>query len=128
MLDAIKILVVDDNQTSLDVISSVLEDWSVAVSSARTAGEALELLAANNDYDLILMDKDIAGTEATELAKHMRQLVPGRKLPVILLAPLGTNLDEETKAQFSSIIIKPIRKVHLLNNILALLKHSKPES
>lgn len=128
MLDAIKILVVDDNQTSLDVISSVLEDWSVAVSSARTAGEALELLAANNHYDLILMDKDIAGTEATELAKHMRQLVPGRKLPVILLAPLGTNLDEETKAQFSSIIIKPIRKVHLLNNILALLKHSKPES
>ncbi|MFC6652531.1 MULTISPECIES: ATP-binding protein [Paenibacillus] len=128
VLESIKILVVDDNQTSLQVISSVLEDWSVAVSSARTAGEALEFLAANNDYDLILMDKDIAGTEATELAKHMRQLAPGRKLPVILLAPLGTNLDEETKAQFASIIIKPIRKVHLLNNILALLKHSKPES
>ncbi|NQX49673.1 response regulator [Paenibacillus tritici] len=128
VLDAIKILVVDDNLTSLQVISSVLEDWSVAVNSARTAGEALELVAANNDYDLILMDKDIAGTEATELAKHMRQLAPGRKLPVILLAPLGTNLDEETKAQFASIIIKPIRKVHLLNNILALLKHSKPES
>lgn len=128
VLDAIKILVVDDNQTSLHVISSVLEDWSVAVTSAETAKQAMDFLAANNDYDLILMDKDIEGTEATEIAKQMRQLAPGRKLPVILLAPLGTNLDEETKAQFASIIIKPIRKVHLLNNILALLKHSKPES
>lgn len=128
MLDAIKILVVDDNQTSLHVISSVLEDWSVAVTSAETAKQAMDFLAANNDYDLILMDKDIAGTEATEIAKQMRQLAPDRKLPIILLAPLGTNLDEETKAQFASIIIKPIRKVHLLNNILALLKHSKPES
>lgn len=128
VLDGIKILVVEDNLTSLHVISSVLEDWSVAVTSAETANQAMDFMAANNDYDLILMDKDIAGTEATALAKQMRQLAPDRKLPVILLAPLGMNLDEETKAQFASIIIKPIRKVHLLNNILALLKHSKPES
>lgn len=128
VLAATNILVVDDNRTSLDIISSVLEDWSVTVTSAHSAGQALDQLAANSNFDLVLMDKDIAGTEATELAKQMRQLASGRKLPVFLLAPLGTNLDDETKAQFASIIIKPIRKMHLLNTILALLKHSKPES
>lgn len=125
VLAATNILVIDDNQTSLDIISSVLDDWSVTVTSAHTAEQAHEQLAANSDFDLVLMDQDIAGTDATELVKQMCQLASGRKLPVFLLAPLGTNLDDETKAQFASIIIKPIRKMHLLNNILALLKHNK---
>lgn len=127
VLEATRILVVDDNWTSLTTISSVLEEWSVSVSFAQTPQQALDQLAAGSVFDLALVDKDIAGTEAVELVTQMPGLAAGRKLPVFLLAPLGTNLDEETKALFDSIIIKPVRKLHLLNSVLALLKHSNQE-
>ncbi|KGE18655.1 ATP-binding protein [Paenibacillus wynnii] len=119
------ILVIDDNLTSLQVISSMLEDWGVHVASTQNPTQVFQWISDGLDFDLILIDKDIGGLNAITMAEQISKLTTHKKLSLFLLAPIGTNLDDETKSLFESIIIKPIRKLHLLNTILSLPNHNK---
>lgn len=124
VLEGTNILVVDDNQTSLQVISSMLEDWGVTVGSTQNPEQIIQWIEDDLDVDLVLIDKDIGGLDAIEMASQLRQLNTGKKFSLVLLAPMGTNLDEESKSLFDSIIIKPIRKLHLLNALLSIMNNA----
>jgi signal transduction histidine kinase len=126
VLSGTNILVVDDNHTSLQVITSMLEDWDATVASTQNPNQGLEWISEGLDFDLVLIDKDLGGLDAITMAEQIRKLNTHKKLSLFLLAPIGTNLDDDKKLLFESIIIKPIRKLHLLNAILALLKHAMP--
>ncbi|MRN51714.1 GAF domain-containing hybrid sensor histidine kinase/response regulator [Paenibacillus monticola] len=127
VLAGTNILLVDDNQTSLQVITSMLEDWEVTVASTQNPKQALEWITEGLEFDLVMIDKDMGGVDAITLTAQMRKINMHKRLSVFLLAPIGTNLDDDTKSLFESVIIKPIRKLHLLNAILSLLKHSKSQ-
>lgn len=125
VLAGTNILLIDDNQTSLQVISSMLEDWEVTVASTQNPKQALEWIAEGLEFDLIMLDKDLGGIDAITVTGQMRELNKNKRLSVFLLAPIGTNLDDDTRSLFESVIIKPIRKLHLLNAVLSLLKHTE---
>jgi len=116
---------VDDNQTSLKVISSMLEDWGVTVASTQNPEQVFQWISDGLDFDLVLIDKDIGGLNAITMANQLRKLTIEKQFSLLLLAPIGTNLDEDSKSLFESIIIKPIRKLHLLNTLLSLMNTTK---
>jgi len=126
VLQGTNILIVDDNQTSLQVITSIMEGWGVHVSPTQNPEQVFQWISEGPDFDLILIDKDIGGLDAIAMADQIRKLSPNKKLSFFLLAPIGTNLDDETKSLFEAIVIKPIRKLHLLNSILSLMNHPEP--
>jgi len=125
VLSGTNALVVDDNQTSLKVISSMLEDWGVTVASTQNPEQVFQWISDGLDFDLVLIDKDIGGLNAITMANQLRKLTIEKQFSLLLLAPIGTNLDEDSKSLFESIIIKPIRKLHLLNTLLSLMNTTK---
>jgi DNA-binding response OmpR family regulator len=70
--DAMRILVVDDNESINKLVRASLEGEGYSVDSALT-GEEAEQLAENVPYDLIILDIILPGKNGLEVCKSLRQ-------------------------------------------------------
>ncbi|HJX72047.1 MAG TPA: response regulator [Bacteroidales bacterium] len=74
-----RILVVDDEEFNWLMIKAALEDTGVKVDWARVGQEAIDLVAAGEHYDLILMDMSMPvldGFETTNRIKKINSSIP----------------------------------------------------
>ncbi len=76
-----KILIVDDEEFNWLLIKDALEDTSVTVSWARVGQEAVDLVAAGEQYDIILMDMKMPILDGFETTLQIKKINP--KIPVI---------------------------------------------
>ncbi len=87
-------LIVDDNDTNRTVLEEIFEAWGVPNDSARSAHEALEMMAAaearGEAFELALLDHVMAGMTGPELAVKIRQR-GGAQVPRLVLV---TSLSE----------------------------------
>ena len=82
-----KILVVDDDKHILDAFEQVLVERGYAVSKARHAREALDLLQAEKPH-LVIMDIRLPGMSGLEALEKIKEF--DTKLPVIIITGHGT--------------------------------------
>ena len=104
-----KILVVEDNQMNLELVSDILEAHGYAVIQAQGGQEALQI-AREQQPDLILMDiqlPEMDGLEATRLLKASEET---KDINVVALTAHAMRGDEEKarEAGCSGYIAKPI--------------------
>lgn len=66
-----RILVVDDNELVLSTISELLRDMRHNAFPAQSAEEALSLMQAETEFDLIVTDVVMPGMDGREFAKHI---------------------------------------------------------
>lgn len=109
------ILVVDDDPVASEAAATLLTLHGHAVTQAIGGEEALDLLAANDDFDLLLLDLNMPRVNGLEV------LVEARKrgtlhCPVIVL----TGLAEEWTEGLTSVaatLTKPVEPALLLETI-----------
>lgn len=111
-----RILLVDDDASSLATLSLILESESVEIASAAHGGEAVERLKETH-CDMIITDFHMPGTNGIELAMKARELQPG--IPVILITCeiVPDLVEAAATAGISRILSKPINKVRLFEVI-----------
>lgn len=80
-----KILVVDDDQPSVKMISYLLKEEGHAVSSAKDGQEAIELVETDPP-DLITMDVMMPRMDGFEATRRIRQIM---NVPIIILSAMG---------------------------------------
>jgi signal transduction histidine kinase len=80
----VQCLIVDDREENLLALSAVLRRDDLEVLTARSAGEALELLL-NHDVALALLDVQMPDTDGFELAELMRGSERTRHVPIIFI-------------------------------------------
>jgi PAS domain S-box-containing protein len=122
-----KVLVVDDNQTNLDILSHILEYRGmqvVQISDSRDAIPAIVKHFKNKQpFDIAVMDIRMPGLTGYDLAKGVRQLEePLSSLP--LLAFSSSTLDRSgslNASGFNGFLPKPIARDKLLKMIGRLL-------
>lgn len=110
-----KALIVDDNLTSLMLLKNQLQLWKVEVHSASSGEEALRILNANQDFDVVLTDENMPGMNGIELATHSREIISG--LPIVLLQSNHASKDKYAQL-FDAFIAKPM-KLQLLTEVLS---------
>lgn len=119
-----RILVVDDNATSLDVLSSMLKSFSFDVTALNTCNELIEQLEESpGKFDLVLLDWDVAGWGSGEMTERIRKHARENDLPVILMIneydpKLPEQLDNG--ALFETILVKPITPSQLFNTVVEI--------
>jgi len=116
-----QILIVDDNETSLSLLNTQLEEWKFLPVIAVSAAQALESLSQIS-VDLVITDLVMPGMDGIELGIVINKSYP--KTPVILLNSIG---DERYKAHadiFSAVINKPVKQHVLLDSVLAGIRHT----
>ena len=76
-LEAVPILIVDDNLTNCGILQGVVGSWKMVSRTASSAGQAMKLLqdeaAASSPFQLFLIDADMPGTDGLALAKTIRE-------------------------------------------------------
>ena len=123
-LRGLKVLVVDDNATSRNILQDMLESFSFDVTLAASAEEGLvEIQRADSDqpYELVLMDwkmPDINGLEASEHIKNLRTL---SKIPAIILVTAYGREEIMRRSEqigLEGFLIKPIAPSVLIDTIM----------
>jgi CheY-like chemotaxis protein len=115
-----RILVVEDNDDLLDLISTMLSQWGYRVRSARNGTEALRMLEAE-EFDLLLSDIVMPnGFNGIEIAREARRLNKGIK---ILLASgyAGDVLERHKAIGEFPLIDKPFSMSELAERLRLIL-------
>src|ERR1039458_5311379 len=104
-----KILIIEDNQLSLELATDLLEANGFGVASARTAEEGLRM-ARELLPDLVLMDFGLPGMDGLSAARHLKADPATRHLTVVGLTAHAMKGDEAAalNADCDGYLTKPI--------------------
>jgi signal transduction histidine kinase/FixJ family two-component response regulator/HPt (histidine-containing phosphotransfer) domain-containing protein len=109
-----KVLVVDDLQTNLDVMTGLLMPYGLKVDTVVSGREAVERIRTENvRYDLIFMDHmmpEMDGIEAVRLIRHEIGGDYARTVPIVVLTAnaIAGNREMFLESGFNDFIAKPI--------------------
>ena len=103
---AAQILIVEDHEDTIHVLTRILRSAGYAVTPCTTLGEA-RLAAASQKFDLLISDLGLPDGSGLDLMRHLRQT---QQLTGIALSGFGAGADlEESKAAgFSVHLTKPV--------------------
>ncbi|RCH55433.1 histidine kinase [Mucilaginibacter hurinus] len=121
ILSGRRVLIVDDNLTSLGVIKRQLETWSITGVPVASAATALKVLNGPNAeaFDVVITDMLMPGTDGIELATAIKN--SKNPVPVILLSSIGYENKRKHTELFSSILVKPARLQYLEKSLQSAL-------
>ena len=115
-----RVLVTDDNEINLKVISSLLKSYDIRVDTASSGKKAIDM-CMNNPYDIVLMDHMMPGMDGVETMQRIRNLVDDdtyRSVIVAVTANAISGVREMLLAEgFDDYISKPI-DINLLEDML----------
>ncbi|MEH2034687.1 MAG: response regulator [Nostoc sp.] len=118
------VLVVDDNPTNLQVLSSFLDQSSFEVWAARSGEKALQRLENDDLPDLILLDVMMPGIDGFETCKQLKTNPRVQDIPVIFMTALSETADKVKGLQLGAVdyITKPFQHEEVLVRIENHLK------
>jgi signal transduction histidine kinase/CheY-like chemotaxis protein/HPt (histidine-containing phosphotransfer) domain-containing protein len=129
-----KVLVVDDNATSRDILQEMLESFTFEVTVAASGAEAItELESAGEDksFELVVMDwkmPGMDGIEASKRIKHHKDL--DRIPPIILVTAYGREevMQQAEEVGLEGFLLKPVNPSMLFDTIMQAFGEAVPES
>lgn len=123
----INILVVDDEEDVVEVVSHFLSQEGFTVHKAYDGEEALE--KASPDIDLVVLDIMLPGLDGYEVCRRLRSRVETETIPIIFLS---AKVEEEDQIRGlmlggDSYLTKPVSPQIILANVKAILRRSGVE-
>jgi hypothetical protein len=112
-----KVLVVDDDIRNLFALASALEEQGMVVLTAENGLDSLEILKNDPDIDIVLMDLMMPERDGYDTIRVIRDLAPGRQIPIIGVTAKAMKGDREKciQAGASDYIAKPVNVKRLLS-------------
>jgi PAS domain S-box-containing protein len=107
--DGACILLVEDNTINQEVATTFLKKRGVEVTVANNGGEAIDWVQRKT-FDAILMDVHMPVMDGFEATRHICNLFPDKKLPIIAMtaAVMQEDRDHCSAAGMVDFIVKPI--------------------
>lgn len=121
-----KILVADDDESIVELITLYLRKDGFDVITARDGGEALRKITQHSP-DLVLLDIMMPVKDGWEVCREIRQLY---RLPVIMLTARSEDYDKILGLELGAddYITKPFNPRELVARVRAVLRRSRQES
>ncbi len=125
---AAKILIVEDEQTLSEVLAYNFEADGFEVCTAMT-GEDAELLAREQEFDLIILDWMLPGVSGIELCRRMRAQPHTQALPILMLTARGEEGDRirGLATGADDYVVKPFSLPELMARARSILRRSAPK-
>ena len=125
-LPALRVLVVDDNETNRSVLEGLLLNWGLSVVAVGDGAAALERLRADHAeghrFDIALIDLHMPGMDGLALGRAIGADPALADLKRVLLSSLSAG-DEAPRAQqagFERFVAKPVRQAELRQALLGV--------
>jgi CheY-like chemotaxis protein/HPt (histidine-containing phosphotransfer) domain-containing protein len=126
LLQGLRVLVVDDNRVSLEILSGMLRHFRLEVATATNGAAALAALreAADAPFDLVLMDWRMPGMNGDETTRRIHaDGAIARQPKVVMVTAYGREdvLRLAEQAGVDGFLIKPVSPSSLLDTVLSVL-------
>jgi len=116
-----KVLIVDDNATNRTILKKQLEYRQLLPVLAASGVEALNILAEDDSFALVLTDMQMPYMDGIRLARSVRERHP--HIPIILLSSVGDEYKKDHVQLFNAILTKPIKQQAMYGHILSGLQN-----
>ena len=119
-------LLVEDDEASLELVDFLLEEAGIEVLPARDA-EAVRRIASIERPDAVLMDINLPGADGSSLARELRALPGWETVPVVALTAAAMRGDRERflAAGCTGYIAKPIDVSTFVETVLSHLRRGE---
>ena len=124
LLNGIRVLVVDDNEMSREILAGMLSYFGMAVSVAHNGPAALAALRTENEkpFDIVLMDWKMPGMNGDEAAQRIyNEIVQRPKIVMVTAYGREDVIRLAEQAGVDGFLIKPVSPSTLLDAILSVL-------
>ena len=131
-LRGMRVLVVDDNASSREILQTLLESMSFEVTLAATAEEGiaeLEKAAADQPYKLVVMDWKMHGMDgirASEVIKGHPGLTTKPKIVIVTAYGREEVMQKSRKAGVEGFLLKPVSQSLLFDAIMSAFDKEIP--
>ncbi len=122
-----RVLVVDDNLTNLEILKLQLGGWGMQVSCAESGAQALiamgEAVTAGAPFEIVILDMHMPGMDGLQLA-HAIQADPalaGSRRVMLTSAYVAGDAQERERAGILRCVSKPIRQAELYDIVTRAL-------
>jgi PAS domain S-box-containing protein len=126
-LRELKVLVVDDNATSREILQDILESFSFQVFLAASGEEALEeieMAGKDNPFELVVMDWKMPGMGGIEASRRIKDHKGLMKIPpIILVTAYGREevMHQADEIGLDGFLLKPVNSSVLFDAIMQAL-------
>jgi signal transduction histidine kinase/CheY-like chemotaxis protein len=116
-------LIVDDNATNRRILSAQLGRWKVKARDVASGEDALKLIDAGDQFDVVLLDLFMPGMDGVALAEAIRKARPkdGPKLVLVSSAAM-----REHGASVDALLAKPVKPSALYDALVTVLAGAEP--
>ncbi|MBF0397945.1 MAG: response regulator, partial [Desulfobacterales bacterium] len=121
------ILVVDDNPTNLEIISTYINSWGGCCHTACSGKEALAMLKLSVDaggaFNLAILDHMMPVMDGEELGQAIKSNPKLKGIPLVMLTSRGLRGDASRMKEigFSAYLTKPIKRSQLYECLAVVL-------
>jgi CheY-like chemotaxis protein/HPt (histidine-containing phosphotransfer) domain-containing protein len=133
-LRGMKVLVVDDNATSRDILQEMLESFTFEVTVAASGPEGItELESAKEDrpFELVVMDWKMPGMDGIEASRRIKDHEGLSKIPaIVLVTAYGREeiMQQAEEAGLEGFLLKPVNPSMLFDTIIQAFGEAVPET
>ncbi len=122
-LDDLRILIVDDEDDTLDLVTMELTERGARTTAVSSAKEALELLSKNG-FDVLISDIAMPGIDGYKLMREVRRMEASKeqRIPAIALTAYASVQDRMRAilAGFNTHVAKPVEANELVTVVAGL--------
>ena len=117
------VLVVDDDEPSLELLQAYLEDVDCETIPAQDGVEALQIIAGKTP-DLVLLDVMMPKMSGFEVCKRIKNDPKTSDIPVIMVTALNEfgDIERGIDSGTDDFISKPVNKLELVTRVKTMLK------
>jgi polar amino acid transport system substrate-binding protein len=132
-LRGMRVLVVDDNATSRNILQDMLESFSFEVSVAASGEEGItELENADEDkpFELVIMDWKMPAMDGIEASKRIKDHNSLNKIPpIVMVTAYGRQevMQQADQIGLAGFLLKPVNPSMLFDNIMEVFGKAVPE-
>lgn len=119
-----KILLIEDDHSLGEVLKDHLEWNEYAVTLLRIPRNAVDNLLEDN-FDLVIMDKLLAGIDGTQICKKIRNTEGISDTPILMMSGLDGAREICISAGATNFIAKPFEVTNLLKSIEETINKAK---
>ncbi len=132
-LRGMKVLVVDDDITSREILEDLLKSFTFEVSVAASGPEGITKLEASNEdkpFELVLMDCKMPGMDGIEASRRIKNHTGLSKIPaIVMVTAYGREeiMQQAEQVGLEGFLLKPVNASMLFDTIMQAFGEALPE-
>ena len=129
-MDAVKVLMVDDEARMRKLVKDFLAIKGYKVIEAEDGEQAVDIFFKEKDIGLVILDVMLPGEDGFSILKKLRNTPSLRRLPIIMVTAKSSELDTVRGLDCGAddYITKPFGIMEFLSRVRAALRRSAPEA